>query len=120
MKLFAYSIRPYDEQEFLEKNCKKLGITYDFVHEYPNEENLERMRGYEAVSIITSQTDADMLRRMKDMGVKYLSTRSIGVDHIDLEAARAYGIQVSNVSYPPSGVANYAIMLMLMCCRNIK
>lgn len=120
MKLFAYSIRRFDEQHFLEKNCKELGIEYDFVHDYPDESNLERMRGYDAVSIITSLTDADMLRKMSEMGVKYLSTRSIGVDHIDLEAAKKYGILVSNVSYPPSGVANYAIMLMLMCCRNIK
>lgn len=120
MKLFAYSIRKFDEQYFLGKNCKELGIEYDFVHDYPNEDNLERMRGYDAVSIITSLTDAKLLRKMSEMGVKYLSTRSIGVDHIDLEAAEKYGIQVSNVSYPPSGVANYAIMLMLMCCRNIK
>lgn len=120
MKLFAYSIRRFDEQHFLEKNCKELSIEYDFVHDYPDESNLERMRGYDAVSIITSLTDADMLRKMSEMGVKYLSTRSIGVDHIDLEAAKKYGILVSNVSYPPSGVANYAIMLMLMCCRNIK
>lgn len=120
MKLFAYSIRRFDEQHFLEKNCKELGIEYDFVHDYPDESNLERMRGYDAVSIITSLTDADMLRKMSEIGVKYLSTRSIGVDHIDLEAAKKYGILVSNVSYPPSGVANYAIMLMLMCCRNIK
>lgn len=120
MKLFAYSVRKFDEQEFLEKNCRELGIEYDFVHDYPDADNLERMRGYDAVSIITSRTDETMLRKMSEMGVKYLSTRSIGVDHIDLEAAAKYGIQVSNVSYPPNGVANYAIMLMLMCCRNIR
>ena len=27
---------------------------------------------------------------------------------------------VTHVFYPPSGVANYAIMLMLMCCRKMR
>jgi Lactate dehydrogenase and related dehydrogenases len=120
MKLFAYSVREFDEKPFFDKYCSEFGIEYAYVTEYPNDENLALMRGYDAVSIIVSITDANRLAKMKEYGVKYLSTRSIGVDHIDLAAAKKLGIKVSNVSYPPSSVANYAIMLMLMCCRNIK
>ncbi|MBR4423314.1 MAG: D-lactate dehydrogenase VanH-A, partial [Mailhella sp.] len=52
-------------------------------------------------------------------GVRYLLCRSICYDHVDLEEAARLGMRVANVSYPPSGVAGYAVMLMLMACRNI-
>ena len=42
-----------------------------------------------------------------------ISTRTVGYDHIDLEAARQLGIRVSNVSYSPECVADYTMMLIL-------
>lgn len=42
------------------------------------------------------------------------------MNHIDLEYAEKVGIQVCNASYPPSGVAEFTLMLMLMCLRNYK
>ncbi len=60
-----------------------------------------------------------MLERFASVGVRWILCRSIGYDHVDLEKAKALGLRVSNVSYPPSGVANYAIMLMLMLQRRI-
>jgi D-specific alpha-keto acid dehydrogenase len=57
---------------------------------------------------------------LRKAGVKYISTRSVGCDHIDVEAARRMGIAVGNVAYSPDGVADYAIMLMLMAIRNAK
>ena len=56
----------------------------------------------------------------KSLGVKYLSTRTIGYDHIDIEYARKIGLRVCNVRYSPNGVADFTIMLMLMCLRNYK
>jgi D-specific alpha-keto acid dehydrogenase len=53
-------------------------------------------------------------------GVKYVSTRSIGFDHIDLEYAASVGILVENVSYSPDSVADYTLMLMLMAVRGAK
>ena len=60
-----------------------------------------------------------MLDRFYAVGVRYIATRSIGVDHIDLEHAKKLGMGVCHVSYAPETVADYSIMLMLMCCRNI-
>ena len=48
------------------------------------------------------------------------SSRTIGLNHIDLEHAREIGIQVCNAKYPPNGVAEFALMLLLMCMRNYK
>ncbi|MDR1042735.1 MAG: D-lactate dehydrogenase VanH-A [Clostridiales Family XIII bacterium] len=60
------------------------------------------------------------LLALRESGVKYISTRSIGCDHIDMEAAGRMGIAVGNVAYPPDGVADYTLMLMLMAIRNAK
>ena len=49
-----------------------------------------------------------------------ISTRTIGYDHVDLDAARRCGIHVSNVSYSPECVADYTVMLMLMSIRKMK
>lgn len=60
------------------------------------------------------------LLALRETGVKYISTRSIGVNHIDVSAAEEMGIVVQNVTYSPGSVADYAVMLMLMSIRNAK
>lgn len=53
-------------------------------------------------------------------GVTYISTRSIGCNHIDVEYADSIGVFVENVSYSPDSVADYTLMLMLMALRDAK
>lgn len=67
-----------------------------------------------------SELTGPMLRALEAAGVEYISTRSIGFDHIDLDAAERLGITVENVVYAPDGVADYTVMLMLMAIRNVK
>jgi D-specific alpha-keto acid dehydrogenase len=50
--------------------------------------------------------------------VEHVSTRSIGLDHIDLDAAAELGITVANAVYGPDGVADFTVMLILMAIRN--
>lgn len=64
-------------------------------------------------------TGSDLLSLQK-AGVEYICTRSIGYDHIDTDAAGQLGITVTNVAYPPDGVADYTLMLMLMAVRGAK
>lgn len=64
-------------------------------------------------------TGSDLLA-LKESGVKYISTRSIGYDHIDTDAASRLGITVSNAVYSPDGVADYTLMLILMAIRGTK
>jgi D-specific alpha-keto acid dehydrogenase len=53
-------------------------------------------------------------------GVRYICTRSIGFNHIDVTYAQSVGIAVGNVAYSPASVADYTLMLMLMAVRNAK
>ncbi len=61
-----------------------------------------------------------MLGALRGVGVEHLSTRSIGLDHIDVRAAEALGITVENVAYAPDGVADFTLMLILMLIRNVQ
>lgn len=119
MKIFAYAMREFDEKDFFEKYSKELGCEYGYTTEYPNPDNVELARGYDAISATPCNLDADMLNHFYAVGVRYVATRSIGVDHIDLDHAKKLGMGVCHVSYAPETVADYSIMLMLMCCRNI-
>ncbi len=119
MKLFAFSLREYDEKQYMDAICEKLGIEYRYTPDYPSDENLHLCEGCDCVSIITSITDKPLLDKLYALGVRYIATRSIGYEHIDVAYAHQLGMKVSNVGYAPESVANYAIMLMLMCCRNI-
>lgn len=67
-----------------------------------------------------SRVTESSLIALREAGVKYITTRSIGCDHIDTDAALRIGITVGNAAYSPDGVADYTIMLMLMAIRNAK
>ena len=47
----------------------------------------------------------------------YAALRTIGFDNVDLEAAERLGIRISHAAYSPYSVANYTVILMLMCIR---
>ena len=119
MKIFFYDLRPFDEAEAAERICREMGIEYGQCEEYPDEENYVLARGYDGISTTPCDLSAPMLERFHSVGVKYILCRSIGYDHVDLQKAAELGMRVSNVDYPPTGVANYAIMLMMMCARKI-
>lgn len=119
MKLFMYNYRGFEEKQYVDYYSKELGVEVATTPEAPSPENLEQLKGFDCISIITTPTDRAMLTRLKELGVKGVLTRSIGVNHIDVKAAKELGIVVCNASYPPDGVANFAIMLMLMSCRKV-
>jgi D-specific alpha-keto acid dehydrogenase len=57
---------------------------------------------------------------LSDAGVEYISTRSIGYNHLDVGYAESVGITVRNVAYSPDSVADYTLMLILMTLRRAK
>ena len=120
MKLFVYSYREFDEAEFFQKFAEKYQVELGICHDAPTMENAYLAEGYPYVSIITTKIDEELMNRFHALGVKMVSTRTIGYDHIDLEAARKCGISVGNVMYSPECVADYTVMLMLMSIRKMK
>lgn len=116
-KVFFYTLRPYDEQGLAERLAPKMGVEFGATQEYPTLENAELAKGYDAVSVTPCDMSAPMIKRFHELGVKAICCRSIGYDHVDRKTARELGMKVSNVEYPPNGVANFSIMLILMSLR---
>ena len=120
MKMFVYSLREYDERPYFEAFSKQYGVEYDSTGEKPVMENLELARGYDAINILTSPIDRDMIDRLYDLGVRCIMTRTIGYDHIDYNYAKEKGMGVGNISYSPATLADYTVMMILMGIRKIK
>lgn len=120
MKIFAFALRPFDELAYLERACHELNIEFDWTSEYPTLENVSLAAGADALTIITNPMTAELLDRYHELGIHAIATRSIGYDHIDVNHARSLGMRVAHAVYPPEGVADYTIMLMLMALRRAK
>ena len=120
MKLFAYALRPYDELGYLEECAQEMGFEFDWTADYPSDKNLDLVAGHDALSIITNPMPAERLDALYRLGVRNIATRSIGYEHIDVAHAHGLGMRVGHAAYPPEGVANYAIMLMMMAARRVK
>ncbi|MEV0842389.1 NAD(P)-dependent oxidoreductase [Actinocatenispora sera] len=67
-----------------------------------------------------TRVDHTTLRTLSHAGVRYVSTRSVGFDHIDVGYAASIGVCVENVAYSPDSVADYTLMLMLMAVRHAR
>jgi lactate dehydrogenase-like 2-hydroxyacid dehydrogenase len=119
VKLFVYAMREFDELGFFTDLCHEKGIELGWSTEYVTMDTADLARGYDAISVTPRTLDRPLLTRLHELGVKAISTRSIGVDHIDLQAARDLGMGVSHTVYEPDSVADYAIMLMMMCLRRM-
>lgn len=119
MELAAYSYRE-DEREFFEKFGKQYGVKVRLIKEAPSPENTALAAGCESVSVITTAITDKIIERWHEAGVRCISTRTIGYEHIDCEKAWELGMTVSNVSYSSGSVADYTVMMILMVIRRIK
>ncbi|MDD6788708.1 MAG: D-isomer specific 2-hydroxyacid dehydrogenase family protein [Lachnospira sp.] len=120
MKLFAFSVRE-DEKEYFAALPVKYGVELAESEDGITEKALGQLAGYDVVSILGMQKiDPPMLTALKKAGIRYVATRTIGYNHIDVECARSLGMHIVHALYEPNGVADYTIMMMLMCLRHYK
>jgi len=110
-----------DEAALFRETAPDFGVVPTITGAAAAEANVELAAGNRCVSVghktpVTNST----LRALSRAGVRYVSTRSIGYDHVDVNYARSVGICVGNVAYSPDSVADYTLMLMLMAVRNAK
>src|SRR3954468_12711018 len=110
-----------DEAVVFRELAPRFGVMPTITEAAVSEANVELAFGNRCVSVghKTRITDATLLA-LSQAGVAYISTRSIGYNHIDLRYAESVGISVENVAYSPDSVADYTLMLMLMAVRHAK
>ncbi|HUB93503.1 MAG TPA: D-isomer specific 2-hydroxyacid dehydrogenase family protein [Verrucomicrobiae bacterium] len=97
------------------------GVALTLIEATISETNTRLASGNRCISVDhKTQITASILRALRQVGVEYISTRSIGYNHIDMEYAKSVGITVGNVAYSPDSVADYTLMFMLMILRNVE
>ncbi len=107
-----------DEAELFHRLAGDHGVDVRTTGD-PLSAGLDVPTGTRCVSVAhTSKVAARTLRAVRAVGVERLITRSVGVDHVDLDAAHEVGVTVDNVTYSPDGVADFTVMLVLMALRH--
>ncbi|MFC4948842.1 D-isomer specific 2-hydroxyacid dehydrogenase family protein [Pseudonocardia sp. GCM10023141] len=110
-----------DEAAMVRELTPKFAINPTITEAAASEDNSELAAGNRCVSIghkarVTNPT----LHALSAAGVRYISTRSVGYNHIDVTYAEQVGIRVENVDYSPDSVADFTVMLMLMAVRHAR
>ncbi len=110
-----------DEAVLFREMAPRFGVLPTITAAAVSEVNVELALGNRCISVgHKTQITNSILLALSGAGVKYISTRSIGFNHINVDCARNVGISVENVAYSPDSVADYTLMLMLMAVRNAK
>ena len=120
IKIYAFEVRE-DERKDFQAVKEKLDLELECTEDLLTMENIDLVKGCTGVTVLGQMRyGREMLDALKERGVLYLSTRTIGYNHIDIGYAKKIGIHVCNVSYGPGSVAEYTIMMMLLCLRHYK
>jgi D-lactate dehydrogenase len=119
MKAVAYSIKPFEKEYLAKANQKKHDIT--LISNALSLETAFYATGKDAVIVFTNDNvSAPVIRKLAELGIKYIATRSSGSDHIDREEAAKYNIKLSNVpAFSPQAVAEHSVALALALNRHI-
>ncbi|MFT8888217.1 MAG: NAD(P)-dependent oxidoreductase [Ethanoligenens sp.] len=121
MKVQVFSSRE-DERALYERANQAYGFDITYISAPLCMKNVGQARGYDAVQILTAtRLDEPLAAALAEVGVRYVLTRSAGIDHLDVEALRLHGLFAANVpDYSPSAIAEHTVMLALMLVRHMK
>jgi D-specific alpha-keto acid dehydrogenase len=110
-----------DEAALFRDMAPGLGVVPTITEAAVSAGNIGLACGNRCISIghKTQVTNATLLA-LSEAGVAYISTRSVGYNHVDVSYAESVGISVETVAYSPDSVADYTLMLMLMAVRHAK
>ena len=115
MRIAFFDTKEYDRTSF--QDVKDFEIT--FFENKLNRESVSMANGYDVVCVfVNDQVDRELLGSLKAGGVRLISTRSAGFNHIDLPAAKEFGLPVVRVpAYSPYAVAEHTVALMMTLNR---
>ena len=118
IKLVCFGVRP-TEVEFFNK-LNKYGYDLKLIEKGLNHENVKEDIGAEAIMVRGNcMADRQNLELLKNNGLKYVLTRTVGFDHVDLEAVKEFGLKSARVpGYSPNAISELAVTLAMMLLRH--
>lgn len=120
MKIAFFNTKSYDQQ-FFEKTNQSHGHDIRFISSHLNLETANLIVDEEVVcAFINDSLNAEVLKVLKQKGVKLIALRSAGFNHVDLVAAKQFALPVVRVpTYSPYAVAEHAAGLLMCLNRKI-
>ncbi|MEM1325646.1 MAG: 2-hydroxyacid dehydrogenase [Bacteroidota bacterium] len=119
MKVAIYSFFEF-ERPFLEAaNAGRHELRY--INTRLSDHAVPMAEECDAVSLfINDDASAPILERLHRRGTKYITLRSAGYNHVDLEKAKELEMRVARVpAYSPYAIAEHAVALMLALNRKL-
>jgi D-lactate dehydrogenase len=116
MKIAFFEV-PKSEQEIFSSYFK--GQNVSFFEEKLEIDNINLAKDFDVISIfVNTEVKKELIDSLPNL--KYLTTRSTGFDHIDVEYCKSKNIKVSNVpAYGSHTVAEFAFALLLNLSRKV-
>lgn len=120
MRIAVFDTHSYDRQALVEANST-FGHELTFFEARLTEATMPLAAGFPAVCVfVNDRLDANVLRRLRDDGLKVAVLRSAGYNNVDLSTAAELGIPVLRVpEYSPFAVAEHAMALLLSLNRKL-
>ncbi|MDF7639349.1 2-hydroxyacid dehydrogenase [Lactobacillus sp. ESL0791] len=117
-KIVAYGVRKNEVPYF--KKLNKYNYDLKLESDLLTHDNIDTAKGADAVLLRANcKADAVNLAKLNEWGIKYIFTRTVGYNHIDLKAAAKYDMKVARVpAYSPYAVAELAMTLGMMLFRH--
>jgi D-lactate dehydrogenase len=122
-KILMFSVRD-DEEAAIKDWAAKNNVQVDTNDLEFHPETAHLAKGYDGLVIQQRSAigdDPKVYQQLADYGLKQLTSRTAGVDTIDLAAAKAAGLTVTNVpAYSPNSVAEMAVTQTMRLIRNLE
>ncbi|KYQ90074.1 D-lactate dehydrogenase [Tieghemostelium lacteum] len=112
-KVAVFSSKPYWVEWFNKVN--KSGISFTFFNMALCKISAKTTKGFDAVCcFVNDKLDKEVLEELKNCGIKLVLLRCAGMNTLDNQAAKDFGITVLRVpSYSPYAVAEFTLALIL-------
>ena len=108
------------DRETLGASLRKLAFPHEYVEHEVTEPNqvVERLKGATIAIINKIRIDAGMLAQLPDL--RLIAVAATGTDAIDIKAAKAQGVTVSNIrGYAQNTVPEHVLALMFALRRSL-
>ncbi|MEX2465760.1 MAG: 2-hydroxyacid dehydrogenase [Gemmatimonadota bacterium] len=120
MRIAVFSTKPYDQRALEEANGDH-GHDLAFFETRLTPDTVALGVGFDAVCpFVNDLLSAEVVGALAEGGVRLLTLRSAGFNHVDLRATEEHGIAVTRVpAYSPYAVAEHAMALVLTLNRKL-
>ena len=120
-RIAFFDAKPYDRDSFNPVNEREFHDDIRYFKGHLTPDSVPLTRGTDVACIFVNDTaNREVIRRLKENGVKLLALRCAGFNNVDLKAGEEAGLPVVRVpQYSPYAVAEHAVALMLSLNRKI-